>query len=458
MPTLLVCGIVVAESSDPKLGDYERLVAHRGTSGRGACAVSGLHFLHHLHSIVGNNVLQPFKGRGILVANCEIYNWQSLGIKYGITARNDAELLFKILESSDDLSASLAGIISELDGDFACVYYRDGVLYAFRDPLGVNPLFYSLRPLLFTSERASDAQRELHPRTILTYNTKSGELLTQYTDFFARAPPSQEIAELLGRAVDKRIPNAKSGLLFSGGVDSAYIALRLHENGEALRLYTAYVGSDSQDAAQARRFANDYDLDLHEVPISLAEAKRSLSEICLTIHSSDPVKVGIALPFHFAAKAASSDGCKVLFSGLGADDIFAGYARFKGGASLRGEQLSSLRCIYERDLYRDNTTCMHHGIELRVPYLDHSLVLASLNAPEQDIIDKKPIRALLKSHYKASEQCYARPKKAAQYGSNSMKAVRALAKKTGASPSVHLYSLSGIRNLRLGALYTGGKD
>ncbi|MEM0437747.1 MAG: diphthine--ammonia ligase [Candidatus Micrarchaeia archaeon] len=453
-----MCGIVVAMSSDPKLNWYSKQISHRGTSGYGSCTVDGIIFLHHLHPIVGGNVIQPFKGRGILVANCEIYNWEQLCNEYGITARNDAELLFRILESEDDLSGSLKGILSKLDGDFACVYYRDGVIYAFRDPLGVNPLFYSLNPLLLTSERINEGQRELHPRTIITYNIKSKNLRAEYNDFFSRAPPQKPLPLLLEEAVIKRIPQVQSGLLFSGGVDSAYIALCMQEINRQPRLYTAYVGDDSPDARHARQFAKDHGFDLCEVPVAADELRHSLKEVCSAIHSSDSVKVGVAIPFHFAAKAAARDGCKVLFSGLGADDIFAGYARFKGGASIRGEQLSSLRCIYERDLYRDNTICMRQGIELRVPYLDHRLVLASLNAPEADVSDKKPVRMLLKSRYKTAERHYARPKKAAQYGSNSMAAVRALAKKSGVPVGQYLYSLSGIRNLRVGALYTGGKD
>lgn len=453
-----MCGIVVTSSSDPYLERYTQLVSHRGASAHGLCEADGLHFIHHLHSLVGDSVRQPFSGKGILVANCEIYNWKQLCKEYGIAARNDAELLFKVLEGEDNLGTSLKGIVDKLDGDFACVYYREGVFYVFRDPLGVNPLFYSLDPILFASERISDHLRWLHPRTILIYDTKSKSLKWQYNDFFSHKSSHGSIPFLLQEAVSKRIPAAKFGLLFSGGVDSAYLALRMQEIGLQPRLYTAYIGDNSSDAWHACQFAKDHGFDICEIPVSASEINDSLKEVCSVIHSSDSVKVGVALPFHFAAKAASMDGCKVLFSGLGADDIFAGYARFKGGAIIRSEQLSSLRCIYERDLYRDNTICMRQGIELRVPYLDHKLVLASLNAPESYVSGKRPIRALLKSHYKVAERYYARPKKAAQYGSNSMAAIRMLAKRAGVPVGSYLYSQCGIRNLRVGTLYTGGKD
>src|SRR3989344_5353013 len=52
---------------------------------------------HTLHAVV-DHVSQPLKGKGVLVANCEIYNWQKLNIKYKFKAKNDAELLISFLD------------------------------------------------------------------------------------------------------------------------------------------------------------------------------------------------------------------------------------------------------------------------------------------------------------------------------------------------------------------------
>src|SRR3989338_3948663 len=49
-------------------------------------------FGHALHAVV-DTIPQPLKGKGILAANCEIYNWQELNQKYGFKAKNDAEVL-----------------------------------------------------------------------------------------------------------------------------------------------------------------------------------------------------------------------------------------------------------------------------------------------------------------------------------------------------------------------------
>ena len=51
---------------------------------------------HTLHSVVGY-VPQPLRGKGTLVANCEIYNWQELSRKYFLSAANDADFLLHFL-------------------------------------------------------------------------------------------------------------------------------------------------------------------------------------------------------------------------------------------------------------------------------------------------------------------------------------------------------------------------
>ncbi len=42
--------------------------------------------------------LAMLKNHGILIANCEIYNWQGLDKKYNLNAKNDADLLLKFLD------------------------------------------------------------------------------------------------------------------------------------------------------------------------------------------------------------------------------------------------------------------------------------------------------------------------------------------------------------------------
>ena len=76
------------------------------------------------------------------------------------------------------------------------------------------------------------------------------------------------------------------------------------------------------------------------------------------IEDSNVVKVGVALTFYAACEQAKKDGCKVIFSGLGSEEIFAGYKRHKDSFDINKECLSGVLKIYERDLYRDDVITM----------------------------------------------------------------------------------------------------
>ncbi|MEM4331925.1 MAG: diphthine--ammonia ligase [Candidatus Micrarchaeia archaeon] len=468
-----MCGIIVCNTSNKNLFTAESSISHRGKDNHSRIERDGITFSHFLHSVVGHNIVQPFSGKGILAANCEIYNWKQLAEEHGIQARNDAELLFCLLENSDNSEKSILKIIDSLDGDFACVYYREGQLVLFRDPLGVNPLFFSFNPLFIASERKANPGilRELHPRTVIFYDVTNGTARSHYKDIFVlsgRQTSYEEMRDYLFDAIDKRIAEAKQGVLFSGGVDSALIALRLAEKGVKITLYTAYCNKNSEDATYSKEFARTFGFDHVETEISEKSILQEIPQICKVIDSSDSVKVGVAIPIFFAARQASADKVKVLFSGIGADDIFAGYARFRPlhyeslakdrlTEAMHNEQVSSLRSIYERDLYRDNCITMYNNIELRVPFLDKQVVTNSLSLSVHQLTNKAILRRILREYYNVSEKFWSRPKKAAQYGTKSMALLRRLAAKEGMSIGQFL-SKHHKKNIPLAALYSGGKD
>src|SRR3989344_2759395 len=220
---------------------------------------------HNLHAVI-NHIPQPLKGKGILVANCEIYNWKELNKKYQFNAQNDVELLLKLLDQFD-LSK-----LDELDGVYAFAYLKDNKLFLVRDILGEKPLWYSEdNGFSFASEKKAliiigcQNVQELNPRNILIYNLKENKIIFNYHDFFIYLPEhNEEINQikqktqlLLHQAIEKRIPNKKFGLLFSGGIDSTYLANYLAKRGYEFTCYTAVLESEiePQDLVYAKKAA-----------------------------------------------------------------------------------------------------------------------------------------------------------------------------------------------------------
>jgi len=63
------------------------------------------------------------------------------------------------------------------------------------------------------------------------------------------------------------------------------------------------------------------------------------------------------------------DKCDIVLSGLGSEEIFAGYQRHKEALNINKECLHGLRMMYERDLYRDDVVTMNNNIIISFIYL-----------------------------------------------------------------------------------------
>ena len=433
---------------------------------------------HALHAVV-DHISQPIKFKGTLVANCEIYNWKKLNIKYKFNIQNDAELLLAFLNKF--------GVeqLEELDGVFSFAYWKENTLYLARDILGEKPLWYSYttNTFAFASEKKAlekigllDIQ-ELNPRQIIKYTVRENKLEFLNRDFFTYLPEHKEsfkalkekTAALLDKAIEKRIPEKKFGLLFSGGIDSTYLAKYFKDHGHNFTCYTAVLDMGStnsetipSDLEAAQKVAKELGLKLKIKKIKLEEIPQYLQKIVPLIEDSNVVKVGVALTFYIACEMAKEDGCKVIFSGLGSEEIFAGYERHKNSANINQECLSGLRKMYERDLYRDDVLTMDNNMELRLPFLDVELVDYALKTPGRYKIKGEVTKYILReiALEKGIPKEYAFSKKtAAQYGSKFDYALGKLAKQNKfSSKSAYLKTFYPTHNVKLGVLFSGGKD
>ncbi len=427
---------------------------------------------HNLHSVVGK-VLQPLSGKGVLVANCEIYNWKELNEKYELDAINDADMILKLLDKKG--MSNFTDILGELDGVYAFAYWFGDNVYVCRDIFGVKPLWYNDSG--FCSERKALESagfidvKELNPREILEYNLKEKKISVHKRGFYLTKPqiksaPEKIKKELMGlfvSAVAKRMPDAKFGILFSGGVDSVLIAKTCQELGVDFTCYTAALESDveAEDLVYAKKAAADLGLELKYTTLKLSEVEKYLKKVVPLIEDNNVVKVGVGLTFYVACEMAKKDKIKVIFSGLGSEELFAGYERHKGASDVNDECLSGLRKMYERDLYRDDVITMNNNLELRLPFLDRDLAAYSLRIPAKYKLDggvnKKIIREVALD-MGVPKKYAQRRKKAAQYGSKFDKALEKLTKKAGMKSKSAYLDRFYSRNPALGVMFSSGKD
>ena len=432
---------------------------------------------HALHSII-SQVPQPVLGirkagkRSVFSANCEIYNWSALSEKHNIEAENDAQLMAKLLDK-EGLKA-----IDELDGDYAFAYWGSELILA-RDVIGVKPLFYAHSDgFLFASEKkvleglgCIDVQ-ELNPRKILKYDVAKDRISLIDRRFFSITNQEvdereiiSKLKELILASVKKRLPDKKTGILFSGGVDSLLLAQCCKMLGKDVTCYTTALDEPSmaqaEDLVYAREAASALGLKLRVAKVSLEEARDYLNKVVPIIEDTNVTKAGVALALYPACEMARKDDVKVILSGLGSEEIFAGYERHRGSTSINKECLSGLLKMYERDTYRDDTISMANNLELRVPFLDKTLIGYALGIPGKlkikDGVEKHILR-LVADELGLGKFAW-RKKRAAQYGSRMSSAIQKLTKRAGfAYKSDYLRTFYPSHNLKLGALVSTGKD
>ncbi len=434
---------------------------------------------HVLHSVV-SNVKQPLKvkkqlnSKSFISANCEIYNWKFLKKKHSIKAENDSELLLKLLEKNK----SIKTVLNQLDGVWAFAFWKNDKLFLSRDLLGEKPLWYSLESgLAFASEKKALREtgffnlQELNPRNILVYDLKTNKTIFLKRPFFkvnkeqkSFEQNKKELLNLLESSVKKRVPDKEFGLLFSGGIDSLILAVLFKKLGLNFRCFFAHVSDlgEAKDLRFAKKAAKDFDLKLEIVSVKQKQIISLIKKIVPLIESSNPVKVGVALPLFAASQKAKKKGLKVIFSGLGADELFCGYSRFKESNNVTLDSINLLLQMHENDLYRDDLLTMENNLELRLPFLDLSLIKFALGLSKKFKLSEKQNKIILRAvaeNIGIVQDFSQRKKTAAQYGSNFDKALEKLAKQAkfkGKSDYLAQFSLQ--KNLKLASLFSGGKD
>lgn len=412
-------------------------------------------FGHNLLSIYDNNDRmskpQPVSNDNlVLVFNGELYNFatiRNLVKTVGVEAEieSDSEALIHLIDfyNKGDLLKAVQMAIKVIDGDYAFAVWDGENLAIARDPLGVKPLFYAKNDNLKGFASARQSLKEVGFSNINTL--KPEHILYNWEDI----SPAQAIYEkvfegdvdkidkFLRISLVKRVDGLREvGVIFSGGVDSSYLALLLKEISENIPLkVTLYaVGVEgSKDVEAAIKASKSLNLPLEICEVTEDMIRESLPLVVKAIGDDNLMKVGVGLTTYFATKMVARDGIKVAISGQGADELFGGYKRYLKSfieGTLNYELREDISNMYHVNLERDDACSMLNSVELRLPFLDEKLVELVLNIPDNkkivsmhDDMRKSFLRKLAFEDGLDYEIAY-RPKKAAQYGTGIDKILR----------------------------------
>ncbi len=418
-----------------------------------------------------------------IVFNGSIYNYPELREElrakgHGFKSHGDTEVILKAYVEWGE------ACVERLDGMFAFAIWnlRDETLFLARDRMGIKPFYYSLnnKRLRFASNTqallaAGDVDTDidiaalhhqftLHgvvpaPRTVLKGIRKlePGHCVTvdrlgrwqdrKYWTLSATRPKEnyseadwqEMIHTALRKSVKRRleVADVPVGVLLSGGLDSSLLVALLAEQGASdLKTYT--VGFEDQPEEKGNEFefsdpvAERYSTDHHKFIVPNEKVLERLPEAIDAM--SEPMFGQDAVAFYLLSEQVSKH-VKVVQSGQGADEVFAGYFWYPRMSEAKGDALERFAPHYfdrshaeysrmvsarfrgkdytsplikglleevEADTYLDavlatdvttlivddpvkrvDNMTMAWGLEARVPFLDHELVeLAAQMPPE----------------------------------------------------------------------------
>lgn len=254
----------------------------------------------------------------------------------------------------------------------------------------------------------------------------------------------------------------KKSLLLSGGLDSSVIGKALSKNGTKFNCYFSGIKdfAEPKDLAFAIKAAEEIGSELKISLVSLSEFELALPKIIKLIGTANPVSVGVASTFYFSAKSVPKG--TAVFTGVGADELFAGYNSFKKSKNINADCRKRFKKMLQTDLKSYQKIADYFGLEIESPYLEKEFVKFALALPPGQKISKSINKKILREAacaFGLSNEISFRPKKAAQYGSNFDKAIEKLARKNNfKNKTDYLKSVQKNSNIKIGALVSTGKD
>ncbi|MFI6934729.1 asparagine synthase (glutamine-hydrolyzing) [Streptomyces sp. NPDC050287] len=381
-------------------------LAHRGPDATGRFLSDGVGIGFRRLSIIdlagGNQPMFSEDGNVTLVCNGEIFNHKELRsdlVAKGHTFRTrcDVEVLVHLYEEEG------MGLLSKVNGQFAFATYdqRRKQLFLARDHMGIVPMYYTRTAghLVFGSEIKSilshpDVRPEVDmtgldqvltfpglvsPRTMFRgihsleqgqyLSLRDGEMeLVRYWDL--DFPPEGEdcgresddyyvesLRELLSQSVRYRLQaNVPVGLYLSGGLDSSLIGALANEaaprSPRPHSFSIAFPGSAIDESPYQRLMADAISSRHHESPCDAAHITDNLQR--MVYHAECPVKEVYNTCSLRLSEMAGATGNKVILTGEGADELFAGYPgyRFDHASSGRSSRRNRLDAALEEEMSR----------------------------------------------------------------------------------------------------------
>ncbi len=380
-----MCGILALFSAHKKVHKCDldkglEVMQHRGPDNKGmwlspdASVALGHMRLSIMDPAAGDQPIANAAGTLHIAVNGEFYDFENL--------RADLKRRGHVFKTASDSEIALhlydeygVAALDYLRGEFAFCLWDEAnrTLFAARDRFGIKPLYYTVyRDTLFLGSEIkslfaagvaaawdTDAYlsrafffrdrtlfRGIHqvPPGHFLLATAGGIRIGKYWDFDYRQAESEYgdekqavagLREALLQAVGTRLrADVPVGVYLSGGIDScAVLGMASHLQQAPLETFTlSFDDRDYDEAAIAASMAQKVRARHHRLALTQDDLADSFSRAIW--HSETPCMNAHAVAKFLLSRYVRDSGLKVVLTGEGADEIFAGYPAFRGDAIM----------------------------------------------------------------------------------------------------------------------------
>jgi asparagine synthase (glutamine-hydrolysing) len=364
------------------IGKMSTALAHRGPDGDGIYTQEedGIYLGHRRLSIIdlSAKASQPMwdhTQRYLLIFNGEIYNYQEIKNQirdYPFQTHSDSEVILA--------AYALWGpdCVKQFNGIFTLAIWDtiEKKLFVARDQLGIKPLYYftDQRMFMFASElrgllASGLIEKNLNPQALSSYlryqstvgketlfrkvyKLKAGTYLliqqksvSQHTYWKVTDKKDliignekqirDQVREQVFTAVHRQmISDVPIGAFLSGGIDSSIIVACMAQSSEqSINTFTVTFAEEEFNESQyARLMADRYRTNHQEILVQPSKLVERIPDIVRTMDNPS----GDGINSYIVSEAIKHAGLKVALSGLGGDELFAGYKYFKTYKQLAG--------------------------------------------------------------------------------------------------------------------------
>jgi asparagine synthase (glutamine-hydrolysing) len=346
-------------------------IAHRGPDAEGIYVSDPISLGHRRLSIIdlseqANQPMWDYSGRYVMVFNGEIYNYQEIRSAmpaYPFKTQSDSEV---VIAAYDTWGVK---VLEKINGMFAFAIWdaKEQVLFMARDRVGKKPFYYhhSAIHFVFASEVRSILASglivgQLEEKQLTEYFLyqapmldhtlvkgiqrlpaghyailSNGKLNVQSYWSYTHLRPSvddyttakRKVSELLLDAVRLRmVSDVPVGAFLSGGIDSSLVVACMAElSTSPVTTFTiSFDEKEYDESGYAQQIASLYKTDHHRILIRPEEFLYSIDDIL----SSMDMPSGDGPNTYLVARHTRKENIKVALSGLGGDELFAGYHKF----------------------------------------------------------------------------------------------------------------------------------